>query len=100
MLDLMTEHSARPCACSRGASHRISSVTATRVTGNRGLYGFIGYSYFNVCTGSSLAARLAGYKPANRLTTIENAMAAPINHGGRIHTASAGSGVQWQQWPT
>jgi len=49
------------------------------------------YSYFNVCTGSSLAARLAGYRPASRLTTIENAIAAPINHGGRIHTASDGS---------
>ena len=40
------------------------------------------HSYFSVCTGSSRAARLAGYSPASRLTTMENAIAAPTSHGG------------------
>jgi len=49
------------------------------------------YSYFSVCTGSSRAARLAGYRPASKLTAIENTIAAPMSQAGRIHTGSAGS---------
>jgi len=37
------------------------------------------------------AARLAGYSPAARLTTMENAIAAPTSHSGITHTGSLGN---------
>ena len=46
------------------------------------------YSYLNACTGSSFAARLAGYKPESRLTRIENRIAANTNHQGTDHICS------------
>ena len=40
------------------------------------------YSYLNACTGSSFAARLAGYKPESRLSRIENTIASSTSHHG------------------
>src|SRR5262249_21238214 len=40
------------------------------------------YSWRNACTGSSLAARDAGYSPAERLTSTEKPIAASASHKG------------------
>jgi len=114
------EHSRKLCARPRLSSslaYRISNFQGFRSSGQTLLrLGFAGlhlppnftdfirsftmssprHSYFNVCTGSSRAARLAGYKPASRLTTMENAIAAPTSHSGMIHTGSDGNWCRWR----
>src|SRR5262249_2576597 len=45
-------------------------------------------SYLRACTGSSRAARAAGYSPATRLTNSENPIAPKISHSGTSHTSS------------
>ena len=50
----------------------------------------IAHSYRIACTGSSRAARDAGYSPASRLTTMAKPMAAANSQGGTEETVSGG----------